>query len=143
MNLKKSQIHIAMRSMVQKCGCLESVSEITNTSVSIVSKKMNGVLNWTISDVMHLEEALGIYPITRIMSRINANDQIKSNLELPEIAGQIAKDTGSAVQSILSVGPKVDRKAQHACSMVEIDQALVALKQARTAIETLYNEGAG
>lgn len=128
--------HRAMRSLVQGYGCYDAVAEVLNsrwgcgTSKGTISKKMSGQLDWTLSDVIALQDAAGDYPVTRILARQNEEHPTGVISCLVAHTGVIAKEYGEATNAILSATQSscADKRAE---AVTEIDQAITALEEAR------------
>ena len=106
----------------------QSVSEGTLT------KRKQGTCGWPIDEVAALEDASGIYSVTKLLNRrIDADDDQASGSMLM-YAGAISKETGEAVNAILrlldSECPNDDAQA-----LVEIDEAIDVLRKARARVE--------
>jgi endonuclease/exonuclease/phosphatase family metal-dependent hydrolase len=128
--------HRAMRSLVQGFGCYDAVAEVLNarwgcgSSKGTISKKMSGQLDWTMADVIALQDAAGEYPITRILARQHEEQPNGVISCLVSHTGVIAKEFGEATNAILAAAQSscADKRAQAA---TEIDQAIAALQQGR------------
>jgi hypothetical protein len=129
-----------MMSIVDWFGCFDAVAETINArwggvaSKGTISKKTSGTLDWTLVDVIALEDARGDYPVTRMMVR-----RLKGRSELVDCclvqqSGVIAKESGEAISAILAAEQSscADEKAQ---AIREIDEAMLALGQARGRLE--------
>lgn len=129
--------HRAMRSIVKGFGCYDAVAEVLNTrwgcgaSKGTISKKMSGQLDWTLPDVIALQDAAGEYPITRLLARQKESHVAGDIACLVVQSGIIAKESGEAISAILDAEHSscADDRAQ---AVTEIDQAIEALKLART-----------
>ncbi len=129
--------HRAMRSIVKGFGCYDAVAEVLNArwgcgaSKGTISKKMSGQLDWTLPDVIALQDAAGEYPITRLLARQKESHVAGDIACLVVQSGIIAKESGEAISAILDAEHSscADDRAQ---AVAEIDQAIAALKLART-----------
>lgn len=125
-----------MRSVVARLGCLDAVAETINArwgggaSKGTVSRKLSGSLDWTLLDVIALEDALGIYPVTRLLSRRRAKAAAEDGRSGIDHAVSIHRETGEAVASILSA-EQSDCAGDRARAVKEIDEAIYALTAAR------------
>ncbi|AVO36613.1 hypothetical protein [Pukyongiella litopenaei] len=137
-----------MRSLVDWMGCYDAVAETFNArwgggaSKGTVSKKMAGQLDWTVADVIALEDAAGRYPITRMLARRLETRPNAGEGSLLQDGSSIAKESGEAISAILNAEQSscADDLAQ---AIGEIDEAMFALRQARARIEDRMNsEGA-
>ncbi|MGB0661307.1 MAG: hypothetical protein ACPGNV_14175 [Mangrovicoccus sp.] len=129
--------HRAMRSIVKEFGCYDAVAEVLNSrwgcgaSKGTISKKMSGQLDWTLPDVIALQDAAGEYPITRLLARQKESHAVGEIACLVVQSGIVAKESGEAISAILDAehSSSADDRAQ---AVTEIDQAIEALKLART-----------
>jgi hypothetical protein len=88
-------------------GCYDAAAETCNArwgggaSKGTISRKIAGSYEWTIADVIALEDAAGRYPITRMLARrVDGTHRPSGNGY--EDAGSISKEAGEAVQALLS-----------------------------------------
>ncbi len=136
--------HTHMRALVGRMGCLDAVAATIGArwgvavSKGTVSKKMTGGLDWTVADVIALEEALDDFPVTRALARRlgGASPASGGALSLSSHGGAIAKEAGEAVQAILSAGQSASAM-DLADAAREIDEATAALEAARAKLEGL------
>jgi len=141
----RQQIDAQMRALVGGHGCLDAAAEAVNarwgTSVckGTLSRRMSSDLPWTILDVIALEDALGRYPVTRMMTR-----RIEDNGpgDVVSAAQVVAKETGEAVAALMGAMVSAS-SSERAHAIVEIDEAIEALRQARSALETMSERGGG
>lgn len=135
-----------MKAIVDHLGCFDAVAETINTrwgegaSKGTVSKKVSGSLDWTIADVVALEDASGRYPVTRTLARrLEAAGQV-ADCNLVEHSGVIAKESGEAIAAILAAQQSscADQRADAVC---EIEQAIQALNVARRRLEAGRDRG--
>ncbi|SHE78253.1 hypothetical protein SAMN05444339_10248 [Loktanella atrilutea] len=121
-------------------GCLDAAAEAINarygrgTAKGTLSKKRAGLLDWTIAEVIALEDAAGRYPMTRMLARRLAPKVGASSQNGAMQAGIIAKECGEAVAAILSA----EMSAGASCrgdALAEIDEAIEALNAARATLE--------
>ena len=129
-----------MKSIVDWFGCFDAVAETINArwgggaSKGTISKKASGTLDWTLADVIALEDASGRFPVTRMMARRLENRTVSADGCLMTQSGVIAKESGEAISAILAAEQSscADEKAQ---AIKEIDEAMLALRQARGRLE--------
>ena len=97
-----------MRSLVDWFGCYDAVAETLNArwgggaSKGTVSKKVAGHLDWTVADVVALEDAAGRYPVTRMMTRRLEHRPVIASGSLLQDGSSIAKESGEAISAILA-----------------------------------------
>ncbi|KEP69617.1 hypothetical protein DL1_03195 [Thioclava dalianensis] len=135
-----------MKSLVDWFGCYDAVAETFNarwgggSSKGTVSKKVSGTLDWTVADVVALEDAAGRYPVTRMLARRLEDRPAVDAGSLLMDGSSIAKESGEAIAAILAAEQSsgADEKAQ---AIKEIDDALFALGQARVRLEGLSGAG--
>jgi len=133
-----------MKSIVDWFGCFDAVAETINArwgggaSKGTISKKASGALDWTVADVIALEDASGRFPVTRMMQRRLEGRCVMTENSLVAQSGIIAKESGEAIAAILSAeqSSSADEQAQ---AIKEIDEAMLALQQARTRLEGPLN----
>lgn len=133
----RTQTRAAMRALLARFGCLDAAAETINarlgggTSKGTLSKKLAGQLDFTVPEVWALEDAMGHHPVTRILARRLAGaGGGMAGRDLVGQVGLIARETGEAVAAILSAGQSADA-IDSAGAVVEIDEAIAALRQAR------------
>lgn len=130
----------SMRSLVEWFGCFDAVAETINArwgggaSKGTISKKAAGHLDWTIADVIALEDAAGNYPVTRLMMRRCTDRTAPVDGCLLRDSSSIAKESGEALQAILNA-QQSNCANERAEAIKEIDDAISALRQARARLE--------
>ncbi|MCP5085746.1 MAG: hypothetical protein GY952_02925 [Rhodobacteraceae bacterium] len=130
----------SMKSIVDWFGCFDAVAETINTrwgggaSKGTISKKVSGILDRTAMDIIALEDASGRFPVTRLMMRRLRDSVAVDDICLMTQSGIIAKESGEAICAILAAEQSsgADEKAQ---AIKEIDEAMLALRQARARLE--------
>lgn len=101
-----------------------------NTCAGTISKKMSGVLQWTIVDALALEDGAGQYPITGLFSRRLAENPEPSSGCLVQHSASIAKEAGEAVAAVLKAAQSAC-SGEHATAVRELDEVEAAIKAAR------------
>lgn len=96
-------------------------------SKGTLTKKAAGELDWTLADVMALEDGLGDYPISRFMADRGRD---AGGCDVNRAVAGLAKEAGEAMAAALSAGAPAEmlkeaREAQAAA------QALVSALEAR------------
>ena len=132
----KSVTHYAMRALVHKIGCFDAVAAVINArwgggaSKGTISKKMNGQLDWTVADVIAVQDAAGDHSVTRILAR--AGDDMPSGVRVDpmELVSNSVRESAEAIGAVLSSLQSGDDMAR-AEVIVEIDQAIDALAALR------------
>ena len=124
-----------MSSLVTGLGCLDAAAETINArwggraSKGTLSKKLNGALDWTLADVIAIEDALGRWPVTRLLAQ--RVGRIETGVvSLTEQAGLIARENGEALQAMLAAVQSC-AAADVASAIKETDEAIEALQQGR------------
>lgn len=120
-------------------GCFDAAAETINArwgrgaSKGTISKKISGQLDWTVADVVALEDASGRYPVTRMLAR-RLDAAPSPDGCLLKHAGSIAKEMGEAVAAILAAeqSASADDKAQ---AIKELHEAETAVRLARERLE--------
>jgi hypothetical protein len=126
-----------MQALVGRLGCLDAVAETINArwgacaSKGTISRKCSGSLDWTVVDVVALEDALGAFPVTKLLERRRAQFAASA----PQVSGlvhaaAISREAGEAVASILAA-EQSDGAGERAQAIKEIDEAVAALTAAR------------
>jgi hypothetical protein len=129
-----------MKSIVDWFGCLDAVAETINArwgggaSKGTISKKTSGILDWTLADVIALEDASGRFPVTRMMARRLEKRVVLADGSLMPHAGIIAKESGEAVSAILAAEQSSDAD-EYVQAIKEIDDVMYAMRQARARLE--------
>lgn len=140
-----------MKSLVDWFGCYDAVAETFNArwgvvggsagaSKGTISKKVSGNLDWTVADVIALEDAAGRYPVTRMMARRLEHRPVSEGGSLLQDGSSIAKESGEAISAILAAEQSTcaDECAQ---AIKEVDDAMFALRQARARLEVSMGNG--
>ena len=130
----------SIKSIVDWFGCYDAVAETINArwgggaSKGTISKKISGLLDWTVADVIALEDASGRYPVTRLLARRLEGRNAVAVDSLIEQSGLIAKEIGEAISAILAASQSscADDRAQ---AIKEIADAIEALRQAQGTLE--------
>jgi len=125
------------RALVQRFGCYEAAAATisarlgTATGKGTVSKKMAGQRDFSVPEIVALEDAMGDHPVSRMLARrLGGAEQRMAGVDLVEQGGLIAKEAGEAVNAILAAGQSAGR-GREAAAVVEIDEAIAALEAAR------------
>ncbi|MBB5515787.1 hypothetical protein FHS89_001807 [Rubricella aquisinus] len=130
-----------MKSLVGWFGCYDAVAETINArwgdgaSKGTVSKKVTGILDWTVADVIALEDASNRYPVTRLLARRLEDRPAVQGGSLLMDGSSIAKESGEAIAAILAA-EQSSGAHERAQAITEIDEAMHALRQARTRLES-------
>jgi hypothetical protein len=129
-----------MRALIDWFGCYDAVAETINArwgggaSKGTVSKKASGQLDFTVADVIALEDAARIYPITRLLARrLEDREGVVAGCMIAH-TGVIAKEGGEAVAAILAAEQSADAE-DTAQALVEVDEAIQSLRAARARLE--------
>ncbi len=142
-------VGVNMKALIDWLGCFDAVVETLNarwgggTSKGTISKKINGALDWTVADVVALEDATGRFPVTRMLARRLECRPAPTDGNLLKDGSSIAKESGEAISAILAAeqSSSADERAQ---AIKEIDDAVFALRQARRRLESgLHGQGDG
>lgn len=120
-------------------GCFDAAAETINArwgrgaSKGTISKKISGQLDWTVADVVALEDASGRYPVTRMLARRLDNAGSREGCIL-QYAGSIAKEAGEAVAALLSASQSADA-GDRAQAIKELHDVETAVRLARERLE--------
>jgi hypothetical protein len=129
-----------IKSIIEWFGCYDAVAETINarwgrgSSKGTISKKVSGHLDWTIADLIALEDAADRYPVTRLLARRLENRAEYAPDSLLHQTGLIARESGEAIAAILAA-EQSSCAAENAQAIKEIDDAQEALRLARAALE--------
>lgn len=140
MSAERETIVAAMRALVGRLGCYDAAAETINarwgggSSKGTLSKKLAGQLDFTVADVIALEDSIGSYPITNFLARRLGTASAVRAGSLIEDGSAIAKEAGEAVGAILTAATSASDH-QKADAIQEIDEAIEALHMARKRLE--------
>lgn len=141
----KSVTGAMMRALVTGAfGCLDAAVATIDArwglgcSKGTLSRKMSGSLDWTIADVLALEDAAGRYPVTQHLARRMGAAE-PGPVSLVEAAGLISRECGEAVSAILAAQMSA-KASDRAEALREISEAIEVLDAARAALQA--GEGA-
>ncbi len=136
-----------MRALIGRIGCLDAAAEVIrargySASKGTLSKKLSGDLQWSISDVIAIEDAVGDWPVRRLLARSLDRSAVIPTVCLTKAAASIAKETGEAVAAVLDAeGAFSDR--DRAQALVELQEAIDALSAAKATIHAMGGDDAG
>lgn len=130
-------INAHMRTLVNWFGCQHSVAATLDAAIDVnysggmISRKVNGSMQWHCREIMVLEDAAQKYPVTKYLAQRLPESQDKSEIAdcLVDQSGKISKEVGEAVQAILKA-QKSERCDDGAQAIAEIREAIDALQQA-------------
>ncbi len=135
-------VNTQMAAMIDgQFGCLDAAAETINarTNLSVckgtLSKRLSGQLAWPVDEIAALEDACGKHPVTRLLARRLNPDEGTASGSMIMHAGAISKEAGEAVSAILAA-QQSDSDQDQAQALVEIDEAIDALRRARRRLET-------
>ncbi|AUQ89375.1 MULTISPECIES: hypothetical protein [Phaeobacter] len=137
-----------MKSLVDWFGCFDAVAETINarwgggSSKGTVSKKVSGNLDWTVAEVVALEDAAGSYPVTRMMARRLENRPAAEAGSLLQDGSSIAKESGEAIAAILAA-EQSSCADELAAASSEIGDAMEALQRAQERVHARMRAGGG
>lgn len=95
---------------------------------------MTGQLDWTLPDIIALEDAAGRYPVTRLLARRLDADVSDADGSLIEHGSRIAKESGEAIAAILAAQQSSSAN-QRADAVVQVDEAIEAMQSVRALLE--------
>jgi hypothetical protein len=129
-----------MSALVSRLGCFDAVAETLTArwgggcSKGTISRKVSGSLDWTVRDVIGIEDALSEFPVTRMLERRRAGVAVAAPVSMILQAGAISRETGEAVGAILAAeqSARAEDRAQ-ACK--ELTEAIAALQTALSRLE--------
>ncbi|MBL4767873.1 MAG: hypothetical protein JKY94_09185 [Rhodobacteraceae bacterium] len=133
-------LSIDMRSLVKCVGDQEAAAAFinmrwgTNTSKSIICRKLNGSLSWGVLEAMALEDVVGKSPVTDMMHGRFDTESTPACVNLFDQSGVVAKENGEALAATLAAAQSgsPDDKIK---AIVEINQTIQALIILRTNLE--------
>jgi len=120
-------------------GCYDAAAETINArwgrgaSKGTISKKVTGQLDWTVADVIALEDASGRFPVTRMLAR-RLESGSKPESCLLQHAGSIAREAGEAVGALLAASQSADA-GDRAQAIKELHDVETAVRLARERLE--------
>jgi len=135
--------HSSMRALVAAFGCLDAAAEAINlrgrggASKGTLSRKMSGSYDWSLVEVVALEDAAGQYPVTRLLARRLQDQAVPGPGSLISDSAGIAKESAEAIGAILAAAQS-SRAAQTDDAIREVDEAIEALTVARARLETRH-----
>jgi len=145
-------IRANMRALTDWFGCYDAVAETINArwgmvsggggaSKGTISKKVSAVLDWTVNDVIAIEDAVGRYPVTRLLARRLEHRAPVNSCSLLANSASIAKESGEAIAAILSAEQSSEAD-DYAQAIKEIDDAISDMRRARAQLEVRLEGGA-
>lgn len=140
----RARVNASMAALIDgSFGCLDAAAETINARLGrsvgkgTLSKKLGQSIGWNVDEVIALEDAAGRYPVTKMLARRLRPDEYTAQGSVLLHVGQISKETGEAVNAILSA-QQSDAGCDYDQAIVEIDEAIEALRQARARLEREY-----
>jgi hypothetical protein len=135
----------AMRSLLGWFGCLDAAAETVNarwgggSAKGTLSKKASGALDWTVADVIALEDASGQYPVTRMLARRMDGGLLPVPAACLVSAGaNIARETGEAVAALLAASASAGAIASAEDRAVAVKELLEARAAIDAALSRLH-----
>jgi hypothetical protein len=124
-------ISAMMVGMIHRFGGYDAVVALfsarwgVSTSKGTLTKKASGELDWSLSNIIALEDALGDYPITRMLA-----DRMQGGTpcDVQRAVAALAKEGGEAMASVLT-------QSDPALMLKEAREAAVAAQALVTALE--------
>ena len=133
-------VRASMKAVVDWYGCLDAAAETINArwggsaSKGILSRKLSGSLDFTVADVIALEDASERYPVTKLLARrLEGRSGVGAECLVAQ-SGMIAKESGEAIAAILSAEQSACAN-DRAQAVVEVGEAIEALKVALHVLE--------
>lgn len=124
--------------MLMRIGCLDAAAAIGEARWGIVSskgtwsRKAAGSLDWTIRDMLTLEDAVGTDTVSRLIGgrhAVNLTSGCNKPLGLDDVS-DISLESGQAVSKILRA-MQSNCAGDRAEAVKEIDEAIAELQHAR------------
>lgn len=121
-------------------GCLDAAAETINarTGGSVnkgtLSKRLAGHAGWPVEEVWALEDAADRFPVSNLRARQLSDVAPTNGAPLPLLAASAAKESGEAIAAIIQAQAS-EKCGEHARAIAEIDEAIVALRAARSRLE--------
>ena len=137
----RASINAVMAALIEGTfGCLDAAAETIGARwgrgacKGTLSKKLALQLDWTVAEVVALEDAAGRYPVTRMLARRLNRSPREVPASMLQQAGLISREAGEAVSAILAAeqSAQADSRAE---ALREVDEAIEALRQAREILE--------
>lgn len=132
-------VNAQMRALIGRLGCLDAAAAAIQartgspTGKGTLTKRLHGQLGWLVSEVAALEDALGDYPVTRMLARRIAGEASPVGMPLTVCGGTAAREAGEAVAAALAVETSVSA-SDYAAAIVEADEAIQAMTDLKAAI---------
>ncbi|WP_299734692.1 hypothetical protein [uncultured Roseobacter sp.] len=132
----RKQTHAHLRALIGWFGCYDAAAATINArwgggaSKGTISKKVSEQLDWTVADIVALEDAVGQYPVTRALARRLSERPSTKGRCLVVQSGTIARECGEAISAILAAGQSLDA-SDMAEAIREIDESIESLRLAR------------
>lgn len=136
----------AMKALVQSFGCYDAVASTIHGRFGIpvsrgtISKKMSGHLEFTLPDIIALQEAAGRHPVTDILSRQRANQPDDPGDNLINHGASITKECGEASVATLRAAQAARCADTRAEARNEIAEAINALNRADARLASLDHD---
>jgi len=132
-------VSATMRALVSSYGSFDAVVSLLEARgyrgahKGTISLKATGQRDWSVADVIALEDALGRYPVTDMLQRRKATRALPSG-DLISDGSAIARESGEAIAAILAAAQS-SRADETADAIREVDDAIAALRNARARLE--------
>lgn len=120
--------------------CLDAAVETLDArwgrggSKGTLSKKLSLALDWTVADVIALEDAAGRFPVTGFLARRLQTKSVSEENSIKH-ACNISKESGEAVAAILAAEQSA-RSECRADAVKELSEAIDAMVAARSRLES-------
>ncbi|MEM6891857.1 MAG: hypothetical protein AAF636_27630 [Pseudomonadota bacterium] len=130
------------RALVARYGCYDAVASLVSARFGVpaskgtISKKMAGHNEWTLPEIIALEDEAGEYPVTRALARRLKGQPENNEQCLLKHGASIAKEAGEAIAAVLSA-QSAAQSGEVAEAIRELDELMHAARQARARLENL------
>jgi hypothetical protein len=130
----------SMRSLISGYGCLDAVASMVSARFDVpaskgtLSKKMAGHNEFSLAEIIALEDATGRYPVTEALwRRLDAKPERIAGCLLT-LSANVAKEGGEAVSALLTAmhASNPDDLAQ---AIKEVDDLMHVLRETRASLE--------
>ena len=120
-------------------GCYDAVASMLEVALDmdhyckgVLSRKVNGTMNWTVAEIEAIEDFAKKFPITKYLAQRLPDSTDKSQIAdcLIDQSGTISVEVGEAVQAILKA-QKSESSDDSAKAIAEIQEAIEALQKAQ------------
>lgn len=136
----RALVRLTCTAMIERLGGFDAACAVLEArwghpvSKGTLSKKKAGVLDFTVADVWALEEVLGEYPVTDLLTKRRDAGVRAEGGDLLALSGMVSKESGEAVQAVLALLGRGD-DGDPAATIKELNEAISAMGRIVDALE--------